>query len=285
MPSPICLVNGLSTTNGFNTGINAYLTISLADYSGVNSWEFKCIGTDEGQSAAAINSSFVFDKTLQTYKFYTPRSKSSLIFQSKINNGYDKNGNYQNSYTTTFEVFVPASNGYRLVALNESEQGGESGWATDINEILETGISPSSDINSSYITTTGSLTVSEFETTGATGVNSILGGVILQTRIMAGPLTFAYLDNAQWDRLVFCETSTGTIIYLPQPTAGRTITIINATTSAEGIQVRTYYGENIYFTTPGYYDTALNIPSQQSITLICNGTDWHYTHNSTGIEF
>jgi len=294
MPSPICLVNGYSSLNGYDTTPSQFITISLADDSGVNSWELKCIGTDNLITSVAINALLSHNTLTNVYTFTTPAVAlgSAIIFQSKINNAKDINGNYQNSYITNFELFSIGTYGYRLVAQNQSTEADTiDGWAPDINDILANGIHAGSTVTSSYLTTTGNLTVNDLETTD-TNPSNIFGIVQLQTRITGGALTDIYLDNYMYDRLVFCENTVNTNINLSSHVdVGRMLTIINATYDPgpgayKLVHIIPYAGQAIYINTAPYTTTTdLVLPTRQSITLVSDGTNWHYANDSNGIEY
>jgi len=289
MPSPICLVNGYSTTNGFDTTPSQLITVSLADETGINSWELKCVGTDNFNTKDAVNSGLSYNPLSNVYTFTTPNGAlgCAFIFQSKINNGKDINGDYQNSYIKRFEVFAIGTYGYRLVAQNQTTEGDTvSGWTPATNDILAKGIHATCEVSFAYLTTTGNLTVNNIQTTD-THPSNILGIVQLQTRVAAGAISSIDLDNAQIDRLVFIETTVETNVNLSMlASEGRTITIVNATSGGNLVHIIPYAGQSIYINTAPYTTTTdLVLPNHQSITIVNDGINWHYCNDAKGIEY
>ena len=289
MPSPNCLVNGYSTVSGYDTTPSQLTTISLASETGVNAWELKCIGTDCFITSAAINALLKYNALTNVYTFTIPSGAlgCAIMFQSKINNGLDINGVYQNSYVTNFEVFAIGTYGYRLVAQNQTtEADAVNGWATDINDILEKGIHTDGAFNPAYLTTTGTVTASDIQT-NTTSHSHLNGKIHLQTRVTAGALTDIYLDNYMHDRLVFCQNTVETNINLSNHVnVGREITIVNDTSGGNDIHIVPFAGQKIYINTAPYTTTTdLVIPNHQSITIVSDGTDWHYANDSNGIEY
>lgn len=147
MTSPICLVNGLSTTNGRDVTKNTTVTIQLADTAGVTTWEITCIGTDDLHTTTAINDTLeITDITNKTATFEMPDDNGvSCIFQSRVNNGVDLNGRTQVTYTTTFKV-ATLINSNRTIAVNETmESDATFGWAKPVNQIIRASLSSELD--------------------------------------------------------------------------------------------------------------------------------------------
>lgn len=142
MTSPSCLVNGLSTVNGFNTAPTATVTISLADITGVNSWSLLCVSTDDGNSVDAANAGLTVNYVNKTATFVVPNvaAGGAFIFKSVINTGYGLNGVLIPEYSTTFGIFSIGTCGNRLIAANETTEGNSTfGWVSDINSLIKNG--------------------------------------------------------------------------------------------------------------------------------------------------
>lgn len=137
MASPICLVNMTSTVNGVNVTAASTVTIKLNSSAGVGPWSIQCVNTDETNTAAAINATMVIDLSTFTATFTAPAAGSALIFESKINNGKDINGNDVPSYTTTFGVFVLTVTSLRVGAFAEGTEGDATyGWTSKLNSLI-----------------------------------------------------------------------------------------------------------------------------------------------------
>lgn len=139
MPSPICLVNNQSTTNGVDVVTPSTVTVSLENAAGVNIWQLYCISTDENNDAEAINATLQIDSLNKTATFDAPAAASALIFLSVVNSGLDINGSPQPSYSTTFGVYT-LFNDLRVSARNETTEGdAEFGWTSKFNAIIRNG--------------------------------------------------------------------------------------------------------------------------------------------------
>jgi hypothetical protein len=137
MASPICTVNGSATTDGVDVSASGTVTIALADTTGVRSWTIECISTDELNTAAGINAGLSVNTTNKTATFTSPAAGGTCIFRSTINSGVDVNGNDRPDYVTTFGVYVLASSGNRVLAVNETTEGdSEFGWIATLNPLL-----------------------------------------------------------------------------------------------------------------------------------------------------
>lgn len=138
-PSPICLVNGASTTNGVNAAASSTVTIQLSDLTGVNSWEIVCISTDENNTSAAVNATVVITNPItKTATFTMPATSngSAVLFQSRVNGGVDVNGRAVSGYTTTFIVHA-LFHTLRLAAANETtEADSVAGWVSKFNAAI-----------------------------------------------------------------------------------------------------------------------------------------------------
>lgn len=295
MPSPICLINNTSVSNGFDATSGQSLTLKLANYTGVNSWDLKCIGTDEDNSTAEINSSLTYNKYKKIYYLTLPSNPGAFIFKSIINNGKDNSGILRESYTNTFGVFIKYDSGYRPVAVNQVYEGNSNfGWIVDINEIREdfnadntydiTDVSYIPDV----INVITDMSAGNLVTTDGYLLNNIHGGITFQTRIFDSG-TDGYCDVDQKDRFIFCITDVDFYqVHLPAPTEGRILTITNNSAYTDGyVRIIPYASEDIPIITivsksyfedgylPGYEFTLFKY---QSCTLVSDGTDWFLTH-------
>lgn len=143
MTSPLCLINGFSTTNGVDVTKNTTVTIQLIDTAGVGTWEIECIGTDDLLTTAIINNTLtITDLVAKTATFTMPNGDGySTIFRSRVNQGVDINGRAVSSYTTTFKV-ATLVNGNRTIAVNEQmESSAAYGWAKPVNNIIRYALS------------------------------------------------------------------------------------------------------------------------------------------------
>lgn len=124
-PSPLCTVNGSATADGFNASAGAALTIQLVDLS-ARSWSLAVFGVDDSQTfpgpALSIN------PTTRTATATAPALGTTTLFRSTVIDGQG------NSYSTTFAVYVLASNGNRVIAFGETTEGGSlAGWINQLN--------------------------------------------------------------------------------------------------------------------------------------------------------
>ena len=135
MPSPICLANGELITSAINYDMTSAVTLSLQDRTGVNSWKVEVIGTDGTITVDQANQSLFYNKLYKLYTYTFGRNANAIAFKSTINNGIDTQGNYQDSYSTTFELHVPnQTNGLRLIP------AGSNDWLASINEAIVIGL-------------------------------------------------------------------------------------------------------------------------------------------------
>ncbi len=146
-PSPLVLINSQSQLpNGVDVLDGSTVTIALASAQGVYAWNVECIGTDDGNTTAAVNATLVVNAANFTATFTAPTSPDgygcALIFKSVVNNGFDINGLSQAYLTTTFGVYVPAFvNGVRLGAQNETIEGNAVyGWLSKLNQAIRAGL-------------------------------------------------------------------------------------------------------------------------------------------------
>jgi hypothetical protein len=139
LASPACQVsdNGgayVLTTNGVDVSAGDTISVQLLSTAGVNLWTLACVGTDETSTAPSISLTGPGGNTRQ---FAAGGLGTTYRFQSQINNGYDKNGNWVPSWTTTFGVYVRATSGNRVMAVNEGfESHALAGWTSIVNPVL-----------------------------------------------------------------------------------------------------------------------------------------------------
>lgn len=171
MPSPACEVKDgagsyQATTNGVNVTPTNTVTIHLIDTS-ADVWSIACVYTDDTSDAAAVTASLTIDSALRTATFTAPAAGKTYIFQSKVNNGVGVDGRVKSSYSTTFGVYTLTSGGSRVIAANETTEGGAFGWTKPVNDALRTGLGGS---NGSIDTTNTTVKqgYKELDTTDAT---------------------------------------------------------------------------------------------------------------------
>ena len=141
MTSPIVTINGQPTEGGYDAAPGEALVIALADHAGVDFWQLDCVGTASATTLPeSITASLVRDEILLTASLTAPGYGSALLFKSIVNHGRDHQGNPVPSYSTTFIVHVPSSDGYRVIAANETLESNELiGWLDQINQRIRFG--------------------------------------------------------------------------------------------------------------------------------------------------
>lgn len=143
MPNPACEVkNGgaayVGTSGGVDVTPAATVIIRLIDTS-ADSWSIECVYTDDTSVAATVTSSLTIDTTLRTATFTAPVAGKTYIFRSRVNNGVGADGKIKSSYSTTFGVYTLTAGGDRVIAANETTEGGAFGWVEPINNIIRSG--------------------------------------------------------------------------------------------------------------------------------------------------
>jgi hypothetical protein len=137
MPNPACQVKDgagayQATTNGVNVTPANTVTINLIDTS-ADTWSISCVYTDDLSDAAAVTASLVINTALRTATFTAPVAGRAYIFQSRVNGGNGPDGKAKASYTTTFGVYTLTSDSKRVIAANETTEGGSFGWVASLN--------------------------------------------------------------------------------------------------------------------------------------------------------
>lgn len=125
MASAICTVNAQSTTSKVTVVHSTSVTIQLNDFTGVNSWQIFCHGTDLFNNKDAITASLVINQLAKTAIFTMPdgyKGANTLIFTSIV---VDYNGQ---TTTSTFMVDSLDNNQNSLPALGETVERGPTGW-------------------------------------------------------------------------------------------------------------------------------------------------------------
>ena len=123
-----------STVGGADIAAGNTVSFRLASTAGVRSWSFLCTSSDE---TSDVDVDFNDDLVIANYETNTFTSSATAgktyIFTSTVNGGVDPNGTVQTSYTTTFIVYILADNGRRVLAFDETVEGGEFGWVEPVN--------------------------------------------------------------------------------------------------------------------------------------------------------
>jgi hypothetical protein len=143
MPSPLCEVKEGAgaygpTTNGVNVTPGSTVTVHLIDTS-ADSWSIECAYTDDTSVAATVTSALSVNSTLRTATFTAPAAGKTYIFRSRVNNGVGVDGRVKTSYTTTFGVYTLTAGGKRVIAANETSEGGAFGWTAPVNDLIRSG--------------------------------------------------------------------------------------------------------------------------------------------------
>ena len=283
MPSPICTVNAASTVDGYNTTPGATVTIALVSSTDVLYWELTCYSTDDHQLVAAINANITVNQVAKTATLLVPNTARgcAIILQSRINRGVDLHGITQSSYSTTFGIFGIGGVGHRLIATKQTTEGNATfGWTEDINLILARELNKNPDFGASDVTVAGAVSCGSLNTTDITGFNSFDGFICYSTReVNASILTEDYMDVIKNDFAVIITDATvrapGYYFseYLPIPTLGRMVTILNDTTYSVRV-----YGNTEEVNYGIYFDINPIESRNYGCTLVSDGNDWFLTH-------
>lgn len=141
-PSPLCEVkvnagSYTATDDGINVAGGDTVIIRLISQSGVESWDIRCISTDELSDRDAVNVASVVDIIAKTCTLTIPTGVGrTLRWQSQINGGVGNNVKVP-SYTTTFGIYTPSAGGLRTVAADETiESDPVFGYIASINRII-----------------------------------------------------------------------------------------------------------------------------------------------------
>jgi hypothetical protein len=142
MVSPLCEVKDgagayQSTADGIDATPGNTITIHLID-SSADTWSIECVYTDDDSDADAVTAALTINQTLRTATFTAPSSGHAYIFRSVVNGGTGPDGRARSSYTTTFGVYT-LINDSRVLAANETTEGGEFGWIAPVNSLIRGG--------------------------------------------------------------------------------------------------------------------------------------------------
>lgn len=141
-PSPLCEVKVgaaayVATAGGVQLTVAATIIIRLASQIDVDSWLIECASTDETSDAATVSASLSIDSVNKTATFTAPAAGKTYRFRSKINGGIDRNGVARSTYETTFVCYTLASNGMRVLAVDETFEGNATfGWVAALNAAI-----------------------------------------------------------------------------------------------------------------------------------------------------
>lgn len=167
--SPAVLVNSASlgawtaTTDGVNVAAGETVSVKLADSAGARLWQLSVVGTDERVVAPVITQASVITGSAT---FTAPAAGSpagwALIVRSTIGVtalGNDSTGKTNPAYSTTFGLYLPTSNSYRVGAVNETIEGSAAyGWVSKFNPLLRANIATGSGVGTDRtLATTGLL--------------------------------------------------------------------------------------------------------------------------------
>lgn len=215
MVSPLCEVKDgagayVSTTDGVDVTPGNTITIHLIDTS-ADTWSISCVYTDDLSDAATVTSGLTINTVAKTATFTAPSAGRAYIFRSVVNNGV-ANGRNVSSYSTTFGVYTLTSGGFRVLASNETTEGDATfGWISNYNALVRGGGSLAG----------GSDNQVQYNNGGTLGGNAGLTINESSNRpVMANGLELT--DGAY------------TMIVDGTPTASRTVTLPNATTTLVG---------------------------------------------------
>lgn len=212
--SPLCEIKDgsaayVTSVGGVNVTPSNTITIRLASQTDVDSWSIQCLTTDDNSSADTVNASLVIDTVAKTATFTAPVAGRTYRFRSRVNNGLDRNGVAQPSYSTTFCLYT-VKNGRRKIAADETTEGSTTyGWIVPFNALIDSVPSGSGDwenggggggggtvqlfaANNHFLSYQGGSAV------GATGMDHIpTGGTVSINRgLLVGGTAVATLANA-----------------------------------------------------------------------------------------
>lgn len=206
MPSPACEVKDgaaayVATTNGVNITPTNTIVVRLVSQAGVSTWTPSVATTDDTSDAAAVTAALVIDSVAKTATFTAPAAGKCYRFKSVVNGGVDVNGVSQPTYTTYFTVYTLTVGGRRVHAVDETTEGGQFGWGTDLNGLIRTPEGTASPIND-----TGTGTINDRTTTSS-------GAVVSQVRHTgAAPTVTGYASGFDGRRLVVIATGGNLIL-------------------------------------------------------------------------
>jgi len=137
-PNPTCTIGGGATPA--DVAASSTINGALASSAGANFWAITCIGTDDNNTAAAINATLTVNQGAKTFSFTSPAAPAAMIFQSIVgiaSLGTDVNKTPNPAFTTTFKVNVKTAGGRRVVAIGETfEQDAVHGWLSELNAVI-----------------------------------------------------------------------------------------------------------------------------------------------------
>ena len=265
--SPICQVN--NATPPQSVGAGATVEIELLTPAGADFWGIVAIGTDELSSVAAVNASLVVNQITKKATFTAPAGLgSAVVFQSTVGvansgssqgAGIDANGVTQPSFTTTFKVNVPTSNGLHVIAVNEVvEENGSFGWIAEQNACIRAASGASVPVLRNYLFANAGTPGGVYQFTGLLSeCGSLLstdstGGVLTGLKLPAAPSTGWYVDvedsTQQWAAHSLSVNGNGHNVLDPN-TIGSTGTVTTPVTLNKiGATVRITWNGTIFVT-------------------------------------
>lgn len=256
MASPICRVNGSSTTDGVNVTAGATITVALASTAGASTWTLACIGTDDTNTASAINATIVINSVAKTATFTAPATGSAVIFTSIVNSGISESTNAVDaSLTTTFGVYVLTAGGLRVGAANETTEGSAAyGWSTKLNGIIRGGSGAGAGNNVLRFGATNDLAITNDGTLSGTYTGtdnyaavqalintvSIIGGIVYAP---AGNYLFSHALVVPWNVSLIGDGNRNTMFAFTQ-SSGAMVTLQGTVAKYDsamiGIQLRPF---------------------------------------------
>jgi hypothetical protein len=263
-PSPICTVNGAAPPADVAAG--STVNIALAVTAGANYWTIACIGCDEQNTVSALNATITINSGAKTATITAPAALgSAFIVRSTvgiIGLGLDANGIQQPALVTTFKVNVKATNGLRVMALNETtEQSSISGWGSVVNAAARGAAGGG-----------GSTVDGQYNTTLANGLNSNIATTALAYVTVGGP-TAAF--------------SVGGFNASPSPSGGQRLRLKNTTAFAMSVvhqDASSTAANRIDAGAQGFTGTSVSIPAGSICDFVYNGSTSRWDYQQTSVQ-
>lgn len=211
MVSPACEIKEgagsyQSTDGGFNATPAATVTIHLID-SSAKSWQLECLSTDETSSAATVNAGLTSNVPARTVTLTAPAAGKAYRFRSTVDGGG------RPSLSTTFCVYT-LINGNRVVALEETVEGGSFGWLGSFNTLVRSGgggVSPTGTgvpkvVSGVTQAAASKIVDADIDAAAAIAVSKLAAGA------SNGYLLMKYSGSTQWAHLVDVNVSASAAI-------------------------------------------------------------------------
>jgi len=187
-PSPLCDGKDGSgawtalETAGLDVTPSNTVTIRLRNTAGADVWTLAIISTDDTAPSVTVT----VNQTTKQATFTAPAAGKALRFQSTV----QTNGS-SDTYSTTFCIYTQTNTGYRVVALDETTEGGPYGWSSALNTVIRTGwpavtAGDSDATGSAYRAASINSTSTTLTLTGTNGTGTFSSSDVGKTVIVTG---------------------------------------------------------------------------------------------------